>query len=813
VFRKATFLLVLGIYLMPSQVFAQQQWSQGYWTPWGNPGIPATAIEWGGLTHIVHAWALVRSDGSLDLDTQRISSDGPTLVSNAHANGVKALLGVGQPYWLGQTTNLQTAITNNRAGLVNNIINAMNAYGFDGVDLDWEPFSGSTNGGALQAFASDLRNRLGTAKTLSVAAIVNDYAFWGSVQGYFDRIGAMTYDLTGTWNPYSWHNAALYDTDGMVWSVDMAVRRFTAAGVPASKLSIGIPFFGYRWQGGGVTGPRQSWYATPSTQQIYYQGIAGQINGSNYRWDSSAAVPYLSMSDQFWTYDNEQSVAEKVRYAQNKGLGGWIIWELFGDYFPNQSPNQPLLVAIKNARTGSSTPPPSTPPPSTPPPSPPSVQSTLKATYVGAGQDVVGTMSSAADGTADWHIQLQGLRGTPTRVQITGSSTGVWEAPANGKNWVIGTQYAGNGTGDLSFEPWSNPGGFHVKVWYPDSSTDEVDASSGGGSGGGGGGASSSLKATYTGSTGQDVTGPWGSPNGTADWRIQLQGLRGTPTRVQITGSSTGVWEAPYNGTNWVVSAQYAGNGTGDLWFEPWSTPSGFHVKVWYSDSSTDEADATSGGGSTSLKATYMGSAGQDVVGPWGSPNGTADWHIQLQGLRATPARVQVTGFPTGLWEAPFNGTNWVVANQFPGNGTGDLWIEPWSTPTGFHVKVWYPDSSTDEVDATSGVASPSSTSLRATYYGALGQDVVGGASWSPNGVADWYIQLQGVRASIIKVRITSRAGGVWENPFNGANWVIAGDGYINGTQDLWFEPWSNPGGFHVTIWYSDGTTDQADTP
>ena len=61
-FRKATFLLVLGIYLIPSQVFAQQQWSQGYWTPWGNPGIPPAAIDGGGLTRFVHAGPLVGAE-------------------------------------------------------------------------------------------------------------------------------------------------------------------------------------------------------------------------------------------------------------------------------------------------------------------------------------------------------------------------------------------------------------------------------------------------------------------------------------------------------------------------------------------------------------------------------------------------------------------------------------------------------------------------------------------------------------------------------------------------------------------------------
>jgi len=340
-----------------------QQWSVGYWTPWGNPAIPPSAIEFGGLTHVVHAWALVNANGTLDLTTQRVSTDGPTLISAAHARGVKVLLGVGQMYWAGQTTNLQSAASSNRAALVNNIMSVVNSYGFDGVDIDWEPFSSGTNGPTMKLLAQDLRAQLGTTRSLSVAAIVTDYAYWGSVAAYLDRISAMTYDLTGTWNPYSWHNASLYDPDGLVWSVDLAVKRFTANGVPASKLQIGIPFFGYKWSGGGISGPQQNWSGTPSVSQAYYNTFASTINSTNYRWDALGKVPYLTGTNSFVTYDNEASVAEKVNYVKSKGLGGWIIWELSGGYLPSSSPNQPLLTAIKNAMGGTTTPPPSTTPP------------------------------------------------------------------------------------------------------------------------------------------------------------------------------------------------------------------------------------------------------------------------------------------------------------------------------------------------------------------------------------------------------------------------------------------------------------------
>jgi hypothetical protein len=99
----------------------------------------------------------------------------------------------------------------------------------------------------------------------------------------------------------------------------------------------------------------------------------------------------------------------------------------------------------------------------------------------------------------------------------------------------------------------------------------------------------SSLAATFVGASGEDIVGPTTlTPSGVLDWRIQLTGLRGTPTRVQITSTDGGIWEGPFNGSNWVILPQYGTGGVGDLFYEPWGTP-GFHVKVWYSDGTSDE--------------------------------------------------------------------------------------------------------------------------------------------------------------------------------------------------------------------------------
>jgi len=314
----------------------------------------------------------------------------------------------------------------------------------------------------------------------------------------------------------------------------------------------------------------------------------------------------------------------------------------------------------------------------------------------------------------------------------------------------------------------------------------------------------STLAATFLGAS-EDRVGPVQlAPNGTADWRIRLQGVRGTPAKVRITSSAGGIWESPFTGASWLILPQYDGAGNADLWFEQASIP-GFHVKVWYSDGTTDEVDAVAGAAPVAFKAHFLG-VGEDRVGPVQlTPNGTADWHIRLEGLRSTPVIVQVLSIGGGIWESPFTGTCWLILPQYDGAGNADLWFEQASIP-GFHVKVWYSDGTTDEVDAVEA-ASPGAFKA---YFLGVGEDRVGPVQLTPNGTADWHIRLEGLGSTPVIVRISSIGGGLWESPFTGASWLILPQHDGAGNADLWFEQASTPG-FHVKVWYSDGTTEEVD--
>jgi hypothetical protein len=119
----------------------------------------------------------------------------------------------------------------------------------------------------------------------------------------------------------------------------------------------------------------QGWTSPPSVSaNVPYFELATRYNLASTKWDSVGQAAYISVdnagsaSDEFVSFDNQQTVAAKVAYARSKGHGGIAIWELAGGYLrnPGAAVRDPLIQALKQAMAGSVPPPATaTPPPAT----------------------------------------------------------------------------------------------------------------------------------------------------------------------------------------------------------------------------------------------------------------------------------------------------------------------------------------------------------------------------------------------------------------------------------------------------------------
>ena len=153
-----------------------------------------------------------------------------TIVGKAHANNVKVLISLGGGSNQSQYANLLTSA--NRAAFTTKVLALVSLYHVDGIDVDLEGDNIDSN---YEAFITGLSAQLKPQGKLLTAAV----AWWtrgritDSCLTAFDFINVMAYDMTGAEHaPYSYATQHLN-----YWTGDR--------GLPASKVVIGVPFYGY----------------------------------------------------------------------------------------------------------------------------------------------------------------------------------------------------------------------------------------------------------------------------------------------------------------------------------------------------------------------------------------------------------------------------------------------------------------------------------------------------------------------------------------------------------------------------------------
>jgi chitinase len=346
------------------------KWVMGYYVGYLANVQPVSAIDWRGITHIAVGIILPNADGSLDLNNSGIlpnAAGRAELIRVARAKGRKSIAMIGGegtgPNWVSAASDA------NRANFVANLKKLITEEQFDGIDLDWEPIA-TGDQPALLKLVQELRTQLPKAILTFPAGYDNvnfpeDHSFLAKIAPYLDQINIMTYGMSGDYGGWkTWHSSALYQTDSSTpTSVDSSVNNYLKAGIPASKLGIGIGFYGQCY-GSPAKGPLEPTVGIQANgakllagdNDMSYANIVTQYAAGSRKWDAAARVPYLSFDQpggpkgcSYVTYDDAQSIQEKARYVKAKGLGGAIIWNINEGYIANQSPSNPLLVETRRA--------------------------------------------------------------------------------------------------------------------------------------------------------------------------------------------------------------------------------------------------------------------------------------------------------------------------------------------------------------------------------------------------------------------------------------------------------------------------------
>ncbi|WP_406374517.1 glycoside hydrolase family 18 chitinase [Streptomyces sp. NBC_00647] len=220
---------------------------------------------------------------------------------------------------------------------------------FDGIDIDWEypnacGLTCDTSGAAAyKNLMQALRAKFGTSNLVTAATTADgtsggkvDAADYAGAAQYVDWYNVMTYDFFGAFDadgPTAPHSP-LTSYSGIPqagFTTADAIAKFKSKGVPASKLLIGIGFYGRGWTGvtqdapgGTATGPAPGTYE-PGNEDYKVLKTSCPVTGT------IAGTAYAHCGSNWWSYDTPTTIGTKMAWAKTQGLGGAFFWEFSGD--------------------------------------------------------------------------------------------------------------------------------------------------------------------------------------------------------------------------------------------------------------------------------------------------------------------------------------------------------------------------------------------------------------------------------------------------------------------------------------------------
>lgn len=306
------------------------------------------------LDIIYYSFIVPKSDGSVSFQDASYMEEVREL-RNHNVRIIGCVNGVGSD--TSQAFKTITASSSLRAKFVNNLMNLVEQYNLDGLDLDWEAVSESLTPVASQynLLCEELRNEMnkrqdegGTPYLLTMAVPASSYGTaedrfdFKTLNKYLDYINIMSYDLNNS--AKATHLSPLYTSsydNGYGFSAAYGVSIISAYGFDKNKLIIGCAGYGKAYKvtssGGaypalGTSGTltKISGYDGSFASGTVYGSVINQlINSGKYTLYTEktktglvvGSYLYSSTDKIFITFDSKEAVMAKYEYAYENGLG------------------------------------------------------------------------------------------------------------------------------------------------------------------------------------------------------------------------------------------------------------------------------------------------------------------------------------------------------------------------------------------------------------------------------------------------------------------------------------------------------------
>ncbi|MCF6402916.1 glycosyl hydrolase family 18 protein [Chitinophaga filiformis] len=305
----------------------------GYVPSWSGD---VNAVQYSKLTHINYAFVLPTATGGLQ------GVDNPSklqsLVSLAHANGVKVLISVGG--WNnGDDSGFESLAANStyRTNFTNSIMNFVNQYNLDGADIDWEYPDPGASANNYVALMTQLATALHAQGKLLTAAVIGTggEGVSSAVFSQVDFLNLMAYDF----NNFD-HSTYAYASQSIAY--------WKGRGLPASKTVLGVPFYGRpSWESYAALIARGASPYADTYNGVGYNGITTMKSKTDLAWDQGSGIMIWELSqDAVGTYSLLSAIHDQVIVRGGGGGGNKAPVVNITSPAANASFNAPAAVTI-----------------------------------------------------------------------------------------------------------------------------------------------------------------------------------------------------------------------------------------------------------------------------------------------------------------------------------------------------------------------------------------------------------------------------------------------------------------------------------
>uniref|UniRef100_A0A914H9C2 GH18 domain-containing protein n=1 Tax=Globodera rostochiensis TaxID=31243 RepID=A0A914H9C2_GLORO len=294
------------------------------------------------LTHLILAFSVPDAQGNLSPLT---SVQAQTLTTGKSANSaLKVLIAIGGG---GFNASIFTSLTSNngtRQEFIAKIVSFLKSNGLDGANIDWQ-FPTVNDKANYVAFLHELNMALPSGALLSIASAAS--AFYldpgfdlAGIATAVDFINVMCYNYYGGWSTESTGpNSALYqgtnadpsDSLNTNWTI---VYHLTKMNDP-EKLNLGVPFYGKYWNNVGAPLNGDGLWRQLGTYgtELAWRDLGNNSDLTKMSYHKTAKTPYIydASSKIFLTFDNPQSLEDKLQYVASQKIGGTMIWAIDQD--------------------------------------------------------------------------------------------------------------------------------------------------------------------------------------------------------------------------------------------------------------------------------------------------------------------------------------------------------------------------------------------------------------------------------------------------------------------------------------------------